>query len=130
MKKVFIVTLIAAFLAIAVSPVSYAARKKSSGDILKEGVLGAGAGAVGGLASGAKGGDVWKGALVGAGVTIVGGALLDAMSGEKVDSVQNVQSMDPQNAFSSGYKEGFNKGYKQGYTQGYKEGMREGMQTQ
>ena len=130
MKKVFIAALTTMFLVIAVSPVSYAAEKKSSSDILKEGVLGAGAGALGGLASGAKGGDLWKGALAGAGVTIVGGALLDAMSGEKVGSVQNVQSMDPQNAFSSGYKEGFNKGYKQGYTQGYKEGMREGMQTQ
>ena len=41
-------------------------------DLLKEGLLGAGAGAVGGLASGAKGGDVWKGALAGAGVNIVG----------------------------------------------------------
>ena len=129
MKKVFITTLITVLLVVAAGPFLYAAGKSSS-DILKEGVLGAGAGAVGGLASGAKGGDVWKGALAGAGVTIVGGALLDAMSGEKVDSVQNVQSMDPQNAFGAGYKEGFNNGYKQGYTQGYKEGMREGMQTQ
>jgi len=129
MKKIFIAALMTAFLAGAVGPLSYAAGKRSSSDILKEGLLGAGAGAAGGLASGGKGG-IWKGALVGAGVTIVGGALIDAMSGEKVDDVQNVQSMDPQNAFSSGYKEGFNKGYKQGYTQGYKEGMREGMQTQ
>ncbi len=100
---------------------------KSSSDLLKEGLLGAGAGSVGGLASGAKGGDVWKGALAGAGVNIVGGALLDSISGEKVDSVKNVDKMDPQNAYGQGYKEGFNNGYKQGYTQGCKEGIKEGI---
>lgn len=121
-------TCIAALIVIVVfaSAFSYAAQK-SSGDLLKEGLLGAGSGAVGGLASGAKGGDVWKGALAGVGVNIVGGALLDSISGEKVDSVNNVQSMDSQSAYGAGYKEGFNNGYKQGYTQGYKEGIREGM---
>ena len=51
----------------------------SSQDLLRQGLLGAGAGAVGGAASGAKGRDIWKGALAGAGVNIVGGALLDSM---------------------------------------------------
>ncbi|MCQ9206651.1 MAG: hypothetical protein NG740_02060 [Omnitrophica bacterium] len=110
-----------------VSSFSYAAGKSSS-DLLKEGLLGAGSGAIGGLASGAKGGDVWKGALAGAGVNIVGGALLDAISGEKVDTVNNVGTMNPQNAYGSGYKEGFNNGYKQGYTQGYKDGIRESVE--
>ena len=119
MKKICVIILIVGFLA--VSFLSYAAQKDSS-DILKEGVLGAGAGAVGGLASGAKGGNVWKGALAGAGVNIVGGALLDSMSGKKVESVEHVQSMGPQKAYSEGYKEGFHNGYTQGYTQGYKEG--------
>lgn len=128
MKNVLIVMFIAVF--VMTSVFAYAAEKKSSSDLLKAGVLGAGAGAVGGLASGGKGGDVWKGALAGAGVTIVGGALLDAMSGEKVESVNNVQTMDPENAFGAGYKEGFNNGYKQGYTQGYREGIQEGMQRQ
>jgi hypothetical protein len=128
MRRILIMTLIAVF--IATSSVACAAEKKSGGELLKEGVLGAGAGAVGGWASGAKGGDVWKGALAGAGVNIVGGMLIDAMSGEKVDSVQNVQTMDPQNAYGTGYKEGFNNGYKQGYTQGYKEGLQEGTQKQ
>lgn len=112
------------------APFSFAARKKSSADLLKEGLLGAGAGAIGGLASGAKGGDVWKGALAGAGVNIVGGALLDAISGEKVESVNNVQTMDPQTAYSAGYKEGFNNGYKQGYTQGYKDGIKEALKEE
>ena len=106
---------------------SYAAGKSSS-DLLREGLLGAGSGAVGGLASGGKGGDVWKGALAGAGVNIVGGALLDSISGEKVDTVNNVGTMDPQNAYGSGYKEGFNNGYKQGYTQGYKDGVKESVE--
>ena len=124
MKKLYITLLILTF--VLTSSFVYAAGKSSS-DLLKEGLLGAGAGAVGGLASGAGGGDVWKGALAGAGVNIVGGALLDAISGEKVDTVDNVGTMNPQNAYSEGYKEGFNNGYKQGYTQGYKEGIREGM---
>jgi len=123
MKKALILVVLGLFLI--ASSVSYAA--KTSSDLLKEGLLGAGAGAVGGLASGAKGGDVWKGALAGAGVNIVGGALLDSISGEKVDTVQNVQTMDAQGAYGTGYKEGFNNGYKQGYTQGYKEGLKEGV---
>ena len=124
MKKICIMLLILAF--VLGSSFSYA-RSKTSSDLLKEGLLGAGSGAVGGLASGAKGGDVWKGALAGAGVNIVGGALLDSISGEKVDSVNNVQTMDSQTAYGAGYKEGFNNGYKQGYTQGYKEGIKEGV---
>ena len=100
---------------------SYAA--KSSSDLLREGLLGAGAGAVGGAASGAKGGDIWKGALAGAGVNIVGGALLDSMSGEKVQNTQQVDNYNtPRNAYSEGYQEGYQNGYKAGYTQGYKEG--------
>ena len=123
-KLTIFVALVVFVVMIAKVPV---ARGKSSSDLLKEGLLGAGAGSVGGLASGAKGGDVWKGALAGAGVNIVGGALLDSISGEKVDSVQNVDKMDPQNAYGQGYKEGFSNGYKQGYTQGYKEGIKEGV---
>ena len=125
MRKVLIITAIAIF--VLVSSFSYAARKKSAGDLLREGLLGAGAGVVGGLASGAKGGDVWKGALAGVGVNIVGGALLDSISGEQVNTVNRVDSMNSQDAYGAGYKEGFNNGYKQGYTQGYKEGIKEGV---
>ena len=106
---------------------SFAARK-SSADLLREGLLGAGAGAVGGAASGAKGGDIWKGALAGAGVNIVGGALLDSMSGEKVDSADRVDSVSPRTAYSDGYEAGYQNGYKKGYTDGYKDGMKESYQ--
>ena len=101
------------------------AGSNSSSDLLRQGLLGAGAGAVGGAASGAKGGDVWKGALAGAGVNIIGGALLDSMSGEKVQNTQQVDTQAPRVAYSNGYEEGYQNGYKAGYTQGYKEGLKE-----
>jgi len=94
-------------------------------NILKEGLLGAGAGAVGGAASGAKGGDLWKGALAGAGVNIVGGALLDSLSGEKVENVNTVDSANPRDAYGGGYQEGYQNGYKAGYTDGYKDGIKD-----
>ncbi len=101
------------------------AEEEDSRNLLKEGLLGAGAGAIGGAASGAKGGDLWKGALAGAGVNIVGGALLDSLSGEKVDNVSNVDSAAPRDAFSDGYQQGYANGYKAGYTDGYKDGVKE-----
>ena len=104
---------------------SFAARRNSSSDIIRSGLLGAGAGAVGGAASGAKGGDLWKGALAGAGVNIIGGALLDSMSGEQVSDVEHVDSVSPRTAYSDGYEAGYGNGYKKGYTDGYKEGLRE-----
>ncbi|MDD5439390.1 MAG: hypothetical protein PHS37_04310 [Candidatus Omnitrophica bacterium] len=126
MKKISVLCVAALFLlGIAFSE----AASRDSGDLIKQGLLGAGAGAVGGAVSGGKGGDLWKGALAGAGVNIVGGALLDSISGEKVDTVDNVQRMQPQDAYSQGYNEGFGNGYKQGYTQGYQEGVKEGARS-
>lgn len=104
---------------LSVVPVSYAADR----GIAEQGLLGAGAGAVGGWASGAKGKNIWKGALAGAGVNVVGGALLDSVSNEHVSTVDEVKSMPSnQDAFTNGYKEGYNNGYKQGYVEGLKEG--------
>ena len=48
----------------------------SSRDILKQGLLGAGTGAI---ASSASGGNAGKGALIGAGTNVIGGALLDTL---------------------------------------------------
>ena len=45
--------------------------------VLKQGLLGAGTGAI---AAGASGGNAGKGALIGAGTGIIGGALLDAIT--------------------------------------------------
>ena len=119
MKNLLVVIFIA--LLIFAPAFLYASDRDGSSEIIRGGLLGAGAGAVGGLASGAKGGDVWKGALAGAGVNIIGGALLDSISGEKVGSVNQVDRMDSQQAFSEGYQQGFNNGYKQGYTQGFRD---------
>ncbi len=97
-------------------PLEVMAGSRDSSDLLRQGLLGAGAGAVGGAASGAKGRDVWKGALAGAGVNIIGG---------KVDNTQRVDSTAPRDAYSQGYQEGYQNGYKAGYTEGYKEGLKE-----
>lgn len=104
---------------LSIAPFSYA----GDNDVIKQGLLGAGAGAVGGWASGAKSKNVWKGALAGAGVNVVGGALLDSMSGEHVSTVDEVKAMPScQDAYTNGYKEGYNNGYKQGYVEGLNEG--------
>jgi hypothetical protein len=121
-KKTCILVLVAVFtLSCFMFPVDGVS---DSSDILKQGLLGAGAGAVGGAASGAKGKDVWKGALAGAGVNIVGGALLDSISGEKVKKENDIDNQ-PRSAYGEGYTDGYNNGYKQGYTQGYKDGLNE-----
>lgn len=127
MKKVFVVSALLAFFI--AGSLSYADQKSAS-DILKEGLLGAGAGAVGGIASGGKGKDLWKGALAGAGVNVVGGALLDSITGEKVGSVKEVESLNSQDAYAKGYSDGFTNGFKQGYMEGYKEGLKENVRGQ
>ena len=125
MRMRTIICLVIVFLMATVTLSECFAGSRDSSDLIRQGLLGAGAGAVGGAASGAKGGDLWKGALAGAGVNIIGGALLDSMSGEKVDNVQAVDSSQPRAAYSDGYQEGYQNGYKVGYTQGYKDGLRE-----
>ena len=52
-------------------------QENSTQKILKQGLLGAGTGAI---AAGASGGKAGKGALIGAGTNIIGGALLDAIT--------------------------------------------------
>ena len=52
-------------------------QESSSSKLLKQGLLGAGTGAI---AAGASGGNAGQGALIGAGTGIIGGALLDAMT--------------------------------------------------
>jgi len=55
----------------------------SSRQILKQGLLGAGTGAI---AAGASGGKAGQGALIGAGTGIIGSALLDALTGPPASS--------------------------------------------
>ncbi len=55
--------------------------------ILKQGLLGAGTGAI---AAGASGGSAGKGALIGAGTNVIGGALLDSLTGSSQAKPQPV----------------------------------------
>ncbi|MDP8298524.1 MAG: hypothetical protein P9L88_01265 [Candidatus Tantalella remota] len=96
MRKVFIISFIVLFSISFVLPAG-AQSKYSYIDIIKSGLLGAGAGALGGAASGAKGSDVWKGALAGAGVNIIGGALLDSITRQNTNTyTQGYSSPQPQ----------------------------------
>ena len=52
-------------------------QESSSSKLLKQGLLGAGTGAI---AAGASGGNAGQGALIGAGTGIIGGALLDTIT--------------------------------------------------
>ncbi len=123
MKKILSIFLI--LLLVGSCFADYCLASSNSSDLLRQGLLGAGSGAVGGAASGAKGKDVWKGALAGAGVNILGGVLLDSISGEKVDKVERVDRTPSRTAYSDGYEDGYQNGYKAGYTDGYKEGLKE-----
>ena len=54
-------------------------------DILKQGLLGAGVGAI---SAGASGGKAGQGALIGAGTSVIGSALLDAITGPSASQRQ------------------------------------------
>jgi hypothetical protein len=112
------------------------ARRNSSSDLLKQGLLGAGAGAAG---SAMSGGNAGTGALVGAGVNVLGGALLDSITDDGRDDYDSSpprrvyeQAPVQQQAggsYSQGYEDGYSNGYKKGYTDGYKDGLKEGVKN-
>ncbi len=108
--------------------------------ILRQGLLGAGTGAIATAATGGKGDRVWKGALIGAGVNVVGGALLDVLTGERVGTVAYaqpaqqivyVQQAQPamiryqrprpradsvqRRIYRQGLRDGYDRGYQNGY---------------
>jgi hypothetical protein len=56
---------------------AYCQDDDSTRNVLKQGLLGAGTGAI---AAGASGGNAGQGALIGAGTNVIGGALLDMMT--------------------------------------------------
>ena len=139
MKKFIIITIIGALIVSVAVPCS---AQKSAADLIRAGLLGAGAGAIGSSVSGADGGDIWKGALAGAGVNIIGGALLDVIT-ENSQSQQNWSRQDtrqryytpqysqpvqqpvyyqaPKDEYELGYEEGYKAGYKAGYLDGLKD---------
>ena len=145
MKKTLVFLIITVFLA-GLVPQSLA-QDTSAMELLRAGLLGAGSGAVGGAASGAKGSDIWKGALAGAGVNIVGGALLDVMTKSNTQTQrQYYTAPQPQSygsqtqaqtssyyprqnqqeySYTEAYQAGYNTGYKEGYAEGLRDALRE-----
>ena len=81
------------FVGLLTVPVSYAGGQDYSGNedpnkkILKQGLLGAGVGAI---SAGASGGKAGTGALIGAGTNVIGGALLDSLTGSSQPQQQPV----------------------------------------
>ena len=78
MKTKYIFTVLAILIsATLIASCAYSQDDDTNRNILKNGLLGAGTGAI---ASGMSGGNAGKGALIGAGTNIIGGALLDAIT--------------------------------------------------
>jgi len=77
---------------IMIASLAYGQDDDTSRNILKQGLLGAGTGAI---ASGASGGNAGKGALIGAGTAVIGSALLDAISGPSSSSRSRRRSSAP-----------------------------------
>jgi hypothetical protein len=116
-----------------VSATFYSTAYADGAAVLKQGLLGAGTGAVASAMSGGRGDHVWQSALAGAGITVVGGALLDMLTGERVGAVTYVRDvrpaaivtpvrrMRPNTAYRRVYKQGFRNGYTRGYRDGYED---------
>ncbi|MCX5716527.1 MAG: hypothetical protein NTV07_06755 [Candidatus Omnitrophica bacterium] len=121
MKKLAYAILIVVLAVSIVTPVSFAAEGSSSSNLLKQGILGAGVGAI---AAGASGGKAGKGALIGAGANIAGNVIMDAVTepSQPAQQVQQVQAAPVQSSASTTYQEGFNAGFQQGYQKGYESG--------
>ncbi|MFA5500547.1 MAG: hypothetical protein WC404_05670 [Candidatus Omnitrophota bacterium] len=78
MKSKYLFTILAVFISITlVSAPAFSQTDDSTRNILKNGLLGAGTGAI---AAGASGGKAGQGALIGAGTNVIGGALLDMIT--------------------------------------------------
>ncbi len=93
------------------APAYYPPREDPNKKIIKQGLLGAGVGAISASASGGKAG---KGALIGAGTNVIGGALLDSLMGG--GSSQPQQQAQP--VYVQQVPQYANQGYgSQGYTQ-------------
>lgn len=105
-----------------IAPV-WSAEQTGAQKVLKEGILGAGVGAIAASASGGKAG---KGALIGAGANIAGEAIMGALSGGSEQPVQapmqQVQPAAP-SLYQQGYNEGYQKGFEVGYEKGYAAGL-------
>jgi len=151
MKKI---TLLVMVFAVLLGTANIGFAQKGNIDIIRQGLLGAGAGAIASSVSGGKSDNLWIGALTGAGVNIIGGSLLDIITEKNdtgtVPAAGYYNSYSPayrysgstrpvyirrreyvnntvaasQNTYSDEFMEGFNMGYKEGYMAGYKEAVK------
>ncbi|MDD5496232.1 MAG: hypothetical protein PHP46_03925 [Candidatus Omnitrophica bacterium] len=71
------------FISMSVAGAVYAQDDDSTRNVLKQGLLGAGVGAI---SSSASGGNAGQGALIGAGTSVIGSALLDSITGPSSSS--------------------------------------------
>ena len=90
-KKISAVFSVSVFIFVTTSAV-YGIEENTK-NVLKQGLLGAGTGAI---ASGASGGNAGTGALIGAGTGVIGGALLDAITTPSASSRSSRRSAAPQ----------------------------------
>ena len=91
--KLLVMIFVAAFIVVSSAGAAIGQDDDSTRNILKNGLLGAGTGAI---ASGVSGGTAGTGALVGAGTNVVGGALLDAMTAPSSSSSRSYRRAAPQ----------------------------------
>lgn len=81
--KIIILMMAVLFAFDSVSMIAYAQDDDNTKNVLKQGLLGAGVGAI---SSSASGGNAGQGALIGAGTSVIGSALLDAITGPSSSS--------------------------------------------
>jgi len=150
--KVRMVSVVVLVCLVCISSVGFS--QSATVDILRQGLLGAGTGAIAGSVSGGKSEKLWISALTGAGINIVGGTLLDMITeGNNTSASQsNARYVSPrvnrqyrrpqvqkqpvyvetwqvspltQSTYSKDFTEGYKEGYKDGYLLGYKEAVKE-----
>ena len=89
-KKISVVSTMALFFFFAANAVH--GDEEGTRNVLKQGLLGAGTGAI---ASGASGGNAGTGALIGAGTNVIGGALLDTITAPPASSSRSSRRSSP-----------------------------------
>ena len=133
--------------ALLAAPGVWADDQDTAKKIIKNGLVGAGVGAVSAAASGGKAG---KGALIGAGTSVVGGAVVDLLTGGSQPQEPPPQTYpQPQPTYgaypapaaaypapaaaypaggggASDYQTGYQKGYQEGFQQGFQQGLQQG----
>lgn len=94
MKSKYLFTILAVFISMTlVSAPAFSQTDDSTRNILKNGLLGAGTGAI---AAGASGGNAGQGALIGAGTNVIGGALLDMITTPSAPARRSAPQYDDQ----------------------------------